>query len=65
MFDSPKFLDGTNSETRAAAEKYKNDMRKFSTEIRGRTFDENGLCQGAPFVWKALDPLEAPFSLSI
>lgn len=65
MFDSPKFLNGTNDQTRAAASKFKDDMRKFSTKIRGLTFDGNGLSQGAPFVWQALDPLEAPFSLSI
>lgn len=65
MFDSDKFLNGTNSETREAAAKFKDDMRAFSAKVRGQTFDEDGLSQGAPFVWQALDPLEAPFSLSI
>lgn len=65
MFDSPKFLNGTNRETRAAAAKFNNAMHNFSRKVRGRTFDRNGLSQGAPFVWEALDPLEAPFSLTI
>ncbi|KAF1979237.1 Lipoxygenase [Bimuria novae-zelandiae CBS 107.79] len=65
MFDSPTFLNGTNDNTRTAANKFKQAMQEFSKEVRARTFDKNGLSQGAPFLWKALDPLEAPFSLTI
>ncbi|KAF2443465.1 Lipoxygenase [Karstenula rhodostoma CBS 690.94] len=65
MFDSPTFLNGTNRETRTAAAKFKEEMFSFSKEIQGRKFDKDGLSQGAPFIWKALDPTEAPFSLTI
>jgi arachidonate 15-lipoxygenase (second type)/8-lipoxygenase (S-type) len=65
MFDDPEFLRGTNNATRSAAEKFKEEMDAFSKEIQGRRFDKNGLSQGAPFIWRALDPKEAPFSLSI
>ena len=65
MFDSPQFLDGTNDATRTAAAKFQNAMKAFSEKIKNRKFDRNGLSQGAPFIWKALDPLEAPFSVSI
>ena len=65
MFDSPKFLNGTNRETRTAAEKFKEAMQAFSKKVQSRSFDEDGLSQGAPFIWRALDPEEAPFSLTI
>ncbi|KAJ4289623.1 hypothetical protein N0V90_010952 [Kalmusia sp. IMI 367209] len=65
MFDSPTFLGGTNKQTQIAAETFKKAMQKFSKQVQGRTFDEDGLSQGTPFVWQALDPLVAPFSLTI
>nr|QCS26861.1 putative manganese lipoxygenase [Didymosphaeria variabile] len=65
MFDSPTLLGGTNRETRTAAAKFKETMQSFSKEIKARTFDKDGLSLGAPFIWRALDPEEAPFSLSI
>jgi arachidonate 15-lipoxygenase (second type)/8-lipoxygenase (S-type) len=65
MFDSPVFLGGTNSATRSAAEAFKEAMNSFGKKIQDRTFDENGLCQGAPFIWRALNPKVAPFSLTI
>lgn len=65
MFDSPKFLNGTNRETRAAAANFSNAMRKLSKKVQGQAFDKNGLSHGAPFIWEALDPLVAPFSLTI
>ena len=65
MFDSSTFLGGTNKQTQVAAEAFKKAMQEFSKKVHGRTFDEEGLSQGAPFVWQALDPLVAPFSLTI
>ncbi|KAK7185425.1 arachidonate 8-lipoxygenase [Paraphaeosphaeria sporulosa] len=65
MFDSPTFLNGTNRETRTAAAEFKEAMFTFSKQIRSRTFNRDGLSQGAPFIWRALDPTEAPFSLTI
>ncbi|KAL5399949.1 hypothetical protein PMIN06_005389 [Paraphaeosphaeria minitans] len=65
MFDSPTFLNGSNRETRTAATNFKEAMFAFSRRIQGRTFDKDGLSQGAPFIWRALDPTEAPFSLTI
>lgn len=65
MFDSPTFLGGTNRETRVAAVQFKQTMQAFSKQIQGLMFDEDGLSQGAPFIWDALDPEQAPFSLTI
>jgi arachidonate 15-lipoxygenase (second type) / 8-lipoxygenase (S-type) len=64
VFDHPKMLAQLNSETRAAAEEFKSTMADFSKEVKARQFDENGLSQGMPFVWQALDPDVIPYSVS-
>ncbi|KAI0460168.1 lipoxygenase [Xylaria acuta] len=61
LFDDETLLARTNTETRAAAAKFKATMTDFSTEVRARTFDENGLNRGMPFIWDALDPNYAPY----
>ncbi|KAI1177621.1 lipoxygenase [Nemania sp. FL0916] len=61
LFDSEDLLARTNANTRAAAAKFKAEMMDFSTEVRARTFDENGLNRGMPFLWDALDPNYAPY----
>ncbi|EFX01408.1 arachidonate 8-lipoxygenase [Grosmannia clavigera kw1407] len=54
-----------NEETRAANDVFMMKMKKFSSQLQARGFDENGLSQGMPFIWKALDPNVAPFSITI
>lgn len=46
LFDDEKLPARTNAKTRAAAAKSKGAMMAFSTEVRARTFDENGLNRG-------------------
>lgn len=65
MFNNVTFLAGTNAQTRAAAETFKSTMQTFSEQVQARTFDEDGLSQGMPFLWQALDPNVAPYSLTI
>lgn len=65
MFNNSTFLAGTNDRTRAAADTFKSTMQAFSLEVQARTFDADGLSQGMPFVWQALDPNVAPYSLTI
>jgi arachidonate 15-lipoxygenase (second type) / 8-lipoxygenase (S-type) len=65
QFDDADMLSRMNEQTQAAAATFKSAMQTFSSEVSSRTFDENGLCQGMPFVWQALDPNVAPFSLTI
>ncbi|KAK5166270.1 uncharacterized protein LTR77_008531 [Saxophila tyrrhenica] len=64
MFDDPNMLDRMNPKTRKAAAKFKKDMQAFSADVSGRTFDTDGLSQGMPFVWRALDPNVAPYSIT-
>ncbi|KAF2965240.1 hypothetical protein GQX73_g8325 [Xylaria multiplex] len=61
LFDDETFLAKTNPKTRAAATKFKDTMMNFSVEVRARTFDEEGLNRGMPFLWDALDPNYAPY----
>ncbi|KAI0539307.1 lipoxygenase [Xylaria digitata] len=61
LFDDETFLAKTNPKTRAAAAKFKDTMMNFSVEVRARTFDEEGLNRGMPFLWDALDPNYAPY----
>ncbi|TGJ80740.1 hypothetical protein E0Z10_g8025 [Xylaria hypoxylon] len=56
-----KDLTKTNPKARVAAAKFKDTMNNFSTEVRARTFDQNGLNRGMPFIWDALDPNYAPY----
>jgi hypothetical protein len=61
LFDDETLLGRMNPETQAAAAKFKAVMMDFSVEVRARTFDENGLNRGMPFIWDALDPNYAPY----
>ena len=64
MFHDKEMLSRTNDATRAAAEKFKSSMQQFSEEIQHRHFDEYGLSQGMPILWKRLDPCVIPFSIT-
>lgn len=65
MFDDGGMLGRMNGETRGAEEKFRKSMEDFSNEVGGRKFDENGLCQGMPFIWGSLDPGVASYWLTI
>lgn len=64
MFDDAVLLSGLNTETAAAAATFKSSMQLFSQEVAARGFDGEGLSQGMPFVWQALDPNVAPYSIT-
>jgi arachidonate 15-lipoxygenase (second type)/8-lipoxygenase (S-type) len=64
MFDDPEMLQKMNVQTIQAAARFKGAMNSISEEISGRTFDQNGLNQGMPFLWETLDPSVPPFSLA-
>ena len=65
MFDDEAMLSRMNQATRDANVVFMAALKTRSREIRSRQFDANGLSQGMPFVWKALDPETIPWSLSI
>jgi len=64
MFDDPNVLRRMNGATRAANTEFMRAMRGFSERVSGRGFDAEGLSQGMPFVWRALDPNVAPFNVA-
>lgn len=65
VFDSDALLERLNDETTAAAEVFKTEMETFADVVGGRSFDEDGLCQGAPFIYKQLNPGTMPFFLTV
>lgn len=64
MFDDAAMLDRMNPETREANSVFMEAMWNFSADVSRRRFDRKGLSQGMPFVWRALDPKVAPYSVS-
>lgn len=65
MFDDADMLALMNEDVTTAADTFKSTMEALSAVVGARTFDEDGLSQGMPFVWQALDPNVALRSLSI
>ena len=65
MFNDATMLSRMNAQTRAANTKFMAAMKARSAVVSARTFDAQGLSQGMPFVWKALDPEVIPFTLTI
>jgi arachidonate 15-lipoxygenase (second type) / 8-lipoxygenase (S-type) len=65
MWDDPVLLERLNDESNSAAQEFRHAMNKFSRIVHERKFDKDGLSQGMPFVWRALDPEVAPFYLAI
>jgi hypothetical protein len=64
MFDDQTMLGLMNLKTQAANGVFMNTMKGFSSQVSVRSFDSSGLSQGMPFVWKALDPNVALYSVT-
>lgn len=64
MFDDEEMLGLMRPGVRAAADEFKGAMQAFSDEVGGRVFDGEGLSQGMPFLWQALDPKVVPYSIT-
>ncbi|GAB1736989.1 hypothetical protein NU219Hw_g354t2 [Hortaea werneckii] len=64
MFADDNMLARMNEQTRHAASEFRSAMQAQSARVSGRTFDADGLSQGMPFIWAALDPERAPYSLT-
>jgi arachidonate 15-lipoxygenase (second type)/8-lipoxygenase (S-type) len=65
MFADNAMLKRMNLNTRNAAAAFKKTMDAFSSTVKARGFDSNGLSQGMPFVWTGLDPNVAPFGVTV
>lgn len=64
MFNDIAVLSRMNQATVSAAAVFQDAMVAFSQVVSSRSFDSAGLCQGMPFVWKALDPNVVSFSMA-
>ena len=65
MWSGADFLAHTCSAVISAAEDFQNTMLDVSDGIRARAFNDEGLAQGMPFVWRSLDPRRIPYYLSV
>ncbi|CEJ91518.1 hypothetical protein VHEMI07221 [[Torrubiella] hemipterigena] len=64
-FASAKAIDRLNPETKNAAKTFLTSMHKLSDKIRARKFDNKGLSQGMPFIYRTLDPAYIPFFCAV
>lgn len=64
-FSNGTLLQQLNSKTGEAAATFLSSMSAQSEKIRSRTFDANGLIEGAPFEYRLLDPNYIPFFCSV
>jgi hypothetical protein len=65
MFDSEELLRRSQPSARVANQEFMKAMRARSEVFKDRAFGADGLSQGMPFVWKALDPDVIPWNLAI
>ncbi|KAE8349446.1 putative arachidonate 5-lipoxygenase [Aspergillus coremiiformis] len=65
MFSGSSFLAQTGSAVHHAATRFREKLLAISDEIRGRKFDEHGLSQGMPFIWRSIDPRKIPYYLCV
>lgn len=65
MFHDAYFVAASAPGIVAATQKFTAEMKSFGAEIKEKAFDDRGLCQGMPFIYRDVNPLEVPFFLSI
>jgi hypothetical protein len=64
-FDDQEMLAALNEKTRKEADTYMKSMKALSARIRAKCFDKDGLSEGMPFVWKAVDPGTIPYFFAV
>ena len=64
MFDDPIMMSRMPPVSQSANASFVQTMQLFSQRVAARRFDANGLSQGMPFVWQALDPNVVPYWLT-
>ena len=65
MFSSDEFLNKCRPEVKGAASFFYSEMGILNQRARQRRFDAEGLSQGMPFLWQALDRSRIPYFLSV
>ena len=48
-----------------ASGKFREEMQAVGEKLDGKTWDQEGLCQGMPFIWRVVDPRKVPYFLSV
>lgn len=59
------FRNSKEKKVAAAVKKFEQEMIEISKRIQNKQFDKDGLSEGAPFIWKILDPRAVPFYLAV
>ncbi|CRG92687.1 hypothetical protein PISL3812_09752 [Talaromyces islandicus] len=65
VFVTADSMTRLNSETNSAAKDFLTGMHNLSEKIRGRQFNNDGLSQGMPFIYRTLDPAYIPFFCAV
>lgn len=65
FFDNDTLLNRLNEESRNAAATFKTEMLAQAAVVGNRTFDEDGLSQGMPFIYRQINPGTLPFFLTV
>ncbi|XWW99277.1 hypothetical protein V2A60_007286 [Cordyceps javanica] len=64
-FSEQGMLNKLNQATNDAAAQFLKSLQILSTKIQARKFDNNGLSQGMPFIYRTLDPNYIPFFCAV
>ena len=64
-FDDQKLLERLNEKTMMEAVIFLESMKKLIAKIRAKSFDKNGLSEGMPFIWRAVDPGTIPYFFAV
>ncbi|KAL9590377.1 MAG: hypothetical protein Q9203_000803 [Teloschistes exilis] len=65
MFSASSFLAGQPQGVQQAKDVFRAEMEALGAKVESKGFDDRGLSQGMPFVWKVLDPRRIPFFLCV
>ena len=65
MWAGDDFRKAVTEPVRRAADIFERMMKRISDDIMSKTFDEDGLCQGMPMIWKCIAPSKIPYYLSV
>ena len=65
IFEGSNFLAGVSAGVKDAVKQLSDRLTSISNEIQSRSFDDKGLAQGMPFIWRNLDPRRIPFFLYV
>lgn len=65
LFADSDFLRASVPNVTTAANEYTADMAKIGVQFDQKRFDDQGLSQGMPFIYRNVNPLRIPFFLAV